>query len=221
MGIFNSSVFGKPLQKFIKGDSPDYGAEAARAEAERQERIQRGIADVNVAFAGFTPSFYDDRAKAFVDYALPQLAGQYQTTRNQLLQSLASRGLLNSSTGRQQGSTLQKTMEGAKQTLVEGGRTQAQDLQRQVEDKRSAIIGQVYQAADPANARASAVTTAAGFRQPSTFAPLANMFSSLAGQYYSNALLEATKKTPSYYDQDFDAINPSAVGGGVTSRRIY
>ena len=219
MGFFKKAF--KVTHPFLDSEGPDYGKEAAKAENERQERIRQGTADVNTTFAGFTPTFYDDRAKAYTNFALPQLAGQYQTTRNQLLQNLASRGLLKSSSASKQGSTLEKTARAAGQTISETGRAQAQDLERQVEDRRNSILGLLYQSADPASARSSAVTTAASFRQPSAFAPLVNVFSNLANQYYSSALLDATRQgAPTYNDYDWGSVNPGAVPGGSTSRRV-
>lgn len=212
-----------PVNPLIFGDDPskDYAKEAAKAEAERQERIKSGLVDVNNTFAGFAPAFYDERAQDYVNYAMPQLAGQYQSTRNQLLQGLASRGLLKSSTGTKQLSQFEARAQGAKQTIAETGRAQANELQRNIEDKRNLIIGQLYQSADPANARAAAVSTAAGFRQPSVFTPLANMFSDLINTYYTNEFLDASKRSPVPTYANYDAINPSAVGGGVTSRKVY
>lgn len=228
MGLFKRKfgvrdVF-DPVNPLIFGDDPskDYAKQAAKAEAERQERIRSGLVDVNATFAGFTPTFYDDRARAYEKYALPQLATQYQGTRNQLLQGLASRGLLKSSAGTKQLSAFESRAQGAKQTIAETGRSQASALQKAIEDQRNAIIGQLYQSADPANARQAATSTAAGFRQPSVFGPIANMFSDLINTYYTNQMLEATKRsaTPTYADYDYNSVNPSAVGGGVSSRRI-
>lgn len=227
MGLFKRA-FGirdifDPVNPLIYGDDPskDYAKEAAKAEAERQERIKSGLVDVNNAFAGFAPTFYDDRARAYENYALPQLATQYKDTRNKLLQNLASRGLLKSSAGTKQLSAFESRAQGAKQTIAETGRAQANELQRAVEDKRNLIIGQLYQSADPANARAAAVSTAASFRQPSVFTPLANTFADLINSYYTNQFLDASRRStvPTY--SEFDTINPSAVGGGVTSRRVY
>lgn len=211
-----------PVNPLIFGDDPskDYAKEAARAEAERQERIKSGLADVNTAFAGFAPSFYDERAKAYIDYALPQLATHYQGTRNKLLQNLASRGLLKSSAGQKQLSAFESRAQGAKQAIAETGRAQASELQRAVEDKRNLIIGQLYQSADPANARQAAITTAASFRQPSVFAPIANTFADLINSYYTNQFLDASKRSP-YPTYSDASINPAAVGGNVTSRRVY
>lgn len=222
MSFWKSFKKFNPLAGALFGDAPDYASEAAKAEAARQERIKQGLSGVNEAFAGFTPTFYDQRAQAYVDYALPQLASQYQTTRNQLLQNLSSRGLLKSTAGKQQMSTLEKQSQSARQQIAEGGRAQSMELQRGVEDRRNSIIGQLYQSADPAGARASAVGTAASFTQPSAFAPLVNMFSNLANTYYTDALLEAARQSPvpTYAGGSFGMVNPSAVGGGVTSRRV-
>lgn len=219
MGFFKKFVrFSDPFQLLHK--EPKYGDEAAKTEQLRQDRIKQGTAEVEAAFGSFAPSFFDERAKSYVDYAMPQLASQYQTARNQLLTNLASRGLLSSSVGQRQASSLTKQTEGAKQSIFETGRAQAQDLERQLQDRKNAIIGQLYQSADPANARASAVSTAASFRQPSAFAPLANTFADMTNTFYTNKLIEATRRSsvPTY--ADLFGINPSAVNSGVISRRI-
>jgi len=199
---------------FIFGNQQDEYAQAAQqAENERQGRITTGLSDVNSAFAGFTPSFYDERSKAYVDYAMPQLADQSNQARQTITTGLANRGLLNTLQARQALSGLARQTASGQQTIAEQGRAQANQLKQQVEGQKGQLINQLYQTADPASARQQSISTASSFQQPSVFAPISNMFSNLVNQYYQSSMIRQANQpvvgggAPSYYD-----VNPSAVG---------
>ncbi len=180
------------------GGTPDYAGQAKKAERKRQARITSGMGAIDSAFVGYNPQFYKNRENAYVDFAMPQLAGQYRNTRNQIGFGLANRGLTQSSAAQSQWSNLARTTGEAKQGIAEAGRGQANELQRQVQTARNSLVSQLYQTADPAQAGRAAVDTAASFRTPSTFAPLANAFSGLLNQYYVGALLNNSKGQGSF-----------------------
>lgn len=206
------------LGDLIGGGGPDYASVAAQQEQARQGRITQGTQAINQAFAGFTPSFYQQRAQAYDDFALPQLSQQYQTNRNQVGFNLANRGLTASSAANKQWSDLARSLGQAKQAVADTGISQAQQLQQSVEGQRSTLLNQLYQGADPAGAGASAVNVAAGYAQPSTFAPLGNMFAGLANQYYLSQLINAYRPTsyvssPPTYSASAGALPPVSYGG--------
>jgi len=197
---------------------PDYAATAEQQEKQRQQRITQGTQQINQAFSGFTPGFYQQRAQAYQDFALPQLAQQYETNRNQVGFNLANRGLLASGAANKNWSDLARSLGQAKQGIADQGISQAQGLQQQVEGQRNTLLNQLYQGADPAGAGASAVQTAAGYAQPSTFAPLGNMFGQLANQYYLSQLINAYRPTsyvqsPPSYSASAGALPPVVYGG--------
>lgn len=173
----------------------DYAAIAQEQEQQRQQAITKGTADINAAYAGFTPDFYKQRQQAYVDFAMPQVSQQYRQARNQIGFNLANRGLLQSSAAGGQFSDLNRTMSQATQSVQDTGQSQAQDLQRQIEASKNQQLGYLYQSADPAGAGAQAISSAASFAQPSTFAPVANAFSNLLNQYYYSQLINAYKPT--------------------------
>jgi len=192
----------------LKGGGNDYAKIAQQQEQQRKQSITTGTADINQAFSGFTPSFYQQRAQAYQDFAMPQLARQYETNRNQVGFNLANRGALASSTANKQWSNLARDLGQAKQTIADQGIGQAEQLKQGVEGQRQTLINQLYQGADPANAGASAVQVAAGYQQPSTFAPLGNMFANLANQYYLSQLINSYR--PSSYVQSPPTYNAGA-----------
>lgn len=187
---------------------PDYAGKAKKQEKERQALITKGMGDINSAFAGYTPDFYQQRAAAYQQYALPQLSHQYQQTKNAMLFGQANRGLLGSSVSTKQNSDLSREMGLQKQAIADVGRGQAQDLQRQVEAQRTALQSQLYETANPTLAGQNATAAAASMAVPSVYAPLGNMFSNLLNQYYARQLLSTYQ--PRSYVQ--------APGGGYTNQ---
>ena len=179
----------------LSGGSPDYAGQAQAAEDRRQAAIRKGTADVNKAFTGFTPQFYNQRRQAYIDYAMPQLSDQYTKTRNQIGFGLENRGLGRSGTAQKQWSDLFRQAGAAKQGIADSATAQAQDLEKQVNLQKQGLINTLYQTADPASASQAAISTAAGFQAPSTFAPLVNQFSGLLNQYYVSQLLNQRQPT--------------------------
>jgi len=205
---------GFAISELAFGGDTDYAPSAAAAEKKRQAAITQGTASIDKAFSGFDDDFYNQRAKAYQDFALPQLSQQYHNTRNQILFNLANRGLLRSGTANAQWSKLQDTTNQSKQEIVDQGISQAQQLRRQVEGQKENLLNQLYQSADPASAARNATAQAASFTAPSTFAPLANMFGSIAQQYYDSQLINRNQ-APSYIQQpnnDYNSPGAAVVG---------
>ena len=145
-------------------------------------------------FEGFQDPFFEKRAQDYVNYALPQEAQQYRQNRLAMLYGLNNRGLQSSSVATQAKSGLERTAGEAKQTIADTALQQANQLRQDVENARQQSIQQLYQTADPGQATAGAIASAAGFQRPSTFAPIANMFGNLAQQYMTNQLLNSYRQ---------------------------
>ncbi len=169
--------------------SSSYADIAARQERQRQAAITQGTANINNAYSGFNPQFYQQRTQDYINYAQPQLAQQYRTNQADMRFGLANKGLLGSSIAQQKGSLLNRTEAQAQRNVVDAGTAQAQGLQNQIEGSRSNLLSQLYSSADPAGAGRSAVGTAASFSSPSIFQPLADQFGSIAQSYYLASLL--------------------------------
>ena len=168
-----------------------YGRQATNEEKQRQMKIAAGTQAIDQQFAGFTPSFYDRRAKDYYAFANPQLGQQFLQNKNAIMGNLANRGLLNSSTRNQQVGTLNRELSTQRQGLFDTGQQQAQALRQQVEQGRGNALNFLYQSADPGAATGQAARTAASFQAPSMFAPIGNLFSNLANMYYTNKLINS------------------------------
>lgn len=149
-------------------------------------------------FAGYNDNFFNQRANAYEDYALPQLGQQYQTTKNALNYNLANRGLMGGSVANQENNDLNLTMGQQKQSIADQGLQQAQQLRSDVQNSKLQAISQLYQTANPAQAQQSALADASKFSAPSSFAPLANGFANLVNQYSMNQQIAGYQQQPNY-----------------------
>lgn len=145
------------------------------------------------SYQGFSPNFFNQRANAYTNFALPQLGQQYDQANRALQYGFANQGLNRSTAQQQAQSNLDTTFGTAKQNIVDTGTQQAQGLQQQIEQARENALSQLYQSANPAQAQQTALNTAQQFTAPSVYAPLGNAFSSILSQY---ALNQAYNNTP-------------------------
>ena len=140
------------------------------------------------SFEGFQPDFYKGREKAYLDYAMPELGEQYRTNRDAILYGLANRGLLRGSVQKRASSDLERATGKGRQTIAESAINQSNQLRQSVEQARQNAIQQLYTSSNPSQALQSAISSAGSLRTPNAIAPLTDMFSNLARQYYTNML---------------------------------
>lgn len=157
-------------------------------QAARENLIRQGQKDVDKAFSGFTPQFYQQVQKNTLNTLLPQVNEQYKNQQDQLAYGLANRGLLHSSAAGQLGSSLQR--EGARNTNIVGNQSiaAAQDLQRNVAQQKNQITGQLVASGDPTLAATQAVQSVAGLQAPSILQPLGNLFQGWGQTYLASRL---------------------------------
>lgn len=147
----------------------------------------------DASFQGYGEDFFNQRAKDYVNYALPQEAQQFKTNQDAITYDLADRGILDSSIAKNSYSNLERTANQAKQTIADSAIAQSNQLRSGVESVRQNAIQQLYQTGDPNLAAHNAISAAQSIGQPSVFAPIGNMFGNLASQYYTNQLLNSYK----------------------------
>jgi len=157
---------------------------------------------------GFDPQFFNNYAQAYINYAAPQLAQQYDQTNRALQFGLANRGLTGGSAQDRAMSDLNLTMGTQTQGIVDTGIQNAQTLRSNLEKARSDAISQLYQTLNPSQAAATASASAAQFRAPQAFTPLSNAFSGLANQYATNLLYSYVPPNMSPYQGSQSGFNP-------------
>jgi hypothetical protein len=170
------------------GGSSNAGDQLAAQQAQQQAWTNQSVNNINQAFAGFTPDFYNKIGQAYQGYALPQLQQQYQQTQNQLGFRLANQGLGKSSQAQGLYNQLGQQNTQNTQQIANQAMTQEQQLQQQVGQEQSQLIGQAQTANNPSAIGQSAISAASGYAAPSSFQPLGNMFSNFSQLYLGNQL---------------------------------
>lgn len=163
------------------------GADPAKIEAQRQSRINSGMASIDNAFKGFDNNFFNQRAQDYTSFALPQAQKQYDTTRKSLAYSLARNGLSNSSAAVNENQALNDTRNQKIGDIANEGQNQANALRGQVASQRTNVTNQLLSSSDPSLAHESALSATAGLNAPSAFAPIGTLFSDFSQTYLNNA----------------------------------
>jgi len=157
-------------------------------EAQRQALISQGAQQVNQAFAGYTPQFYEGMRQNVLAAQLPQVQRQYQQTQGQLASNLGNQGLIRSSAARNLGSSLQEQLS-TNLFNVSNQATQAvQDLQKNVAGEKSNILGQLEASAQPNIAGQQALDAASRYSAPSIIQPLGNLFQNWSNIYLARQI---------------------------------
>lgn len=173
----------KAQERAFEQQRAQVAEEAARvraAEQARQNNILQGQQEISSVFGQFNDDFFNNRAKSYVDFALPQLDTQYQETLRNLTASLARSGNLNSSLRGETFAKAQREYDTQKLSLADRGQQFANDARSAIERARSELFSTNASLADPGAVRSLAQQRAQTAVPGQTFTPLANMLTDLA-----------------------------------------
>ena len=185
---------------------------------QQQAALAAGSKGIQTAFSGFTPAFYDQREKAYEDFALPQLGQQYRQTNNQLNLGLADKGILGGSAAGQLNQALQTANAQQEQGVVNTAQTQAQNLQQQVAGQESELYGELQESQNPTQVTQNAVGLAAQTAAPSVFQPLGQAFQNFATTYLANNTANQYNPiTASYLYNPYTLAGMTPGSGGTAS----
>jgi|SRR5882672_303901 len=191
---------------FMGGGGPDDNS--AQEEALRQKRITEGKRKVAGAFAGFTPDFYGSQARAYNEFALPQLDDQYAKAGQQLKYALARQfGTTQTSEAASRVADLSKRYALARTNITEQGLQKSQEAQGNVEAERGKILQSLNATADPAAAAQMAMSQANLLSKPSAFDPLADLFGNVTAGLATTAPTGGYSGTTPYPGYTFDPVS--------------
>lgn len=142
------------------------------------------VGQINSAFSGFDPSFFQGVAKAYQNFQMPGVQQDYQTNSNNLGFKLANQGLSDSTQARQGFGALGDTMAKAQQQIGQQGQEQAQQLQQQIGQEKSNLVSQASASQNPGAIASSALGVANNYKAPSSFAPVGSFFNQFAQNYF-------------------------------------
>jgi hypothetical protein len=161
---------------FHKGPFASGGA-TGDAQSQFAEALKNGLfSGVETGTGAFGGDFYEDRAKAFVDYATPQLESQRSDAAKDLIFALTRSGNLDSSSRATKEGELQKLYDTQYQGILDQGQAYANTARTNVEDARSDLIKTLNATGDAEAASSGAINRAAALSAPDTYSPLSQLF---------------------------------------------
>lgn len=181
---------------------------AARIEeGYRQNNVQDGIRNIDWQFRQFDEPFFQNRSKAFLDYASPQLEDQMADARKELTFFLDRNGTLNSTIRTGKEAELAKLYATNKRAVSDKSLDYANSARNAVADARSGLVSQVNMTGDESAASTNAISRASALTAPDTYEPLGQMFNTFTSTLGHQAGLEKA-----------DAIGGSGIGAPQIGR---
>jgi hypothetical protein len=159
-----------------------------REQEAREARIRDTQSRIDTAFGGFNDAFFKDRGQAYENYAMPQLAEQYQTQKKNLVYELARRGLLRASAADTMGQELEMAKQRGQRQIADEALNQENQLRQKVQSNKQQLYAQAQSGLDPSLAVSEAMRVASTVSAPSGFAPVGQFFTDFTNAYLMNRI---------------------------------
>lgn len=167
-------------------------------QAAHDKAVQQGEAQVNDAFAQFTPDYFNTAQQDYVNAYEPQLDYQYNLASPSLNAALYDRGILESTPGAQAKSQLQTTYNNAQTDIANQGVDFANSLKSNVANTKSNLLGEVASSADPLTMASSAQGAASAVTAPTALPTLGNVFAASLAPFAAGAKSNSGSLNPSF-----------------------
>lgn len=166
-----------------KAPKDNSAAEARAAEEARQARIKAGMGDIDTAFAGFTPAYFDEYAGKNLGFWRPEIDQQYKDAQRDTTFGLARTGNLKSTAATDAFAKLREKRDKSELEAADRARGKGTELRQNVEQSRAALVSQLNATADPFAAASAARAQAETLTAPPLYSPVGDLFSNLTAQF--------------------------------------
>lgn len=178
------AAYGAYQGEEARRDASRNARQAARAEAERQARINRGREDIRRIFGEqFTPEFYEGVERDYRNWAMPQLQRQGDEAGRNLSYALARAGTTRSSAAAKGKADLQYDFDMQRQNIAKSAADLANRRRSEVEGNRQQIESQLYATADPIAAAESSRLSSNVMSFTPEYSPLGQLLTDASGWY--------------------------------------
>lgn len=185
-------------------------------EVARQARIKAGMSRIDEIFGKFGDDYYARQAKAYSDYATPQLDRSYGLAKDNMIYALDRSGILQSSAAINKNKELTNEFDQSRLDIANKAQDTANQARQNVESVRGNIVNQLNATGDDAAAAAAAVRQATALNQPQTaYSPLTNLFAS-----FSNGLQAIGSNSRNNYGGFFGGSGSGLFANSGGSSRV-
>lgn len=129
-----------------------------------------------VRSGGFNEDFYNSRANAYTNYAMPQLDRQYGYAKDNLVYALDRSGLLSSSAANKENARLTGEYDQNRLNVQNKALDVANQTRQNVENTRASIVNQLNATGDNDAAASAAMRNAQALNAPQGMSPLGELF---------------------------------------------
>lgn len=196
------------MSTLLSGGGYDAGPQQNQ-EAAQQKSIQLATQNIQNAFAGFNPDWYQQQYQNVLASEEPQEQQQFKQASNQLGFKLADQGLGKSSQAKQLGESLASAQDTAQQGLASGAQSEVNQLKQQQEQAESNLIGEASVANTPGTVAGQAYNTASTLQSPLSAQPIGQLFGN-----WSNAYLAGTNAAGVNATNASQGLGSIGYGGG-------
>lgn len=174
-------------------------AEARAREERRAARIREGSQQIDQQFAKFDDPFFAQRREAVMNFYQPQLDNQFTRARENLTNTLARSGLVNSSIAGDRNSQLLQDYDTQRAGVLSRATGEENSLRSRVNSERSALVSQLNATADSDRAANEALARTQTIAQiqpsydmlPDVFGGVAQGIGSIMSGFNNQRILEA------------------------------
>jgi hypothetical protein len=159
---------------------------ARQAEAQRQQRIQEGMGQINNTFAPFDDNYYKDYESKYIAASRPDLEKQQRDANQDVLFGLARQGKTRSSSASKAYSDVADTRVRTDLQVADQAREASSNQRNQIEATRSNLVSQLNATADAQSAADGARVQAQLLNRVPTYSPITNAFSEVTNQFAIN-----------------------------------
>lgn len=192
------------------GSTSNAGSQLQAQNQAQQQLTNQSVQQINNAFSGFNPQFYQNAQNAYTNWALPQLGQQQRDTQKQMGFSLANSGLTNSGAANTERNALSAQTAQAQQSIANNAVQTSNTLKQQIGQEQANLIGQAQSATSPSTIGQQATAAASGFTAPSSFAPLGQLFNQFGSMYLAGQNANTYNNFSNQYLNAFS--NPAIYG---------
>lgn len=183
-------------------------AKTAAEELERQQRVEKGLGEVDKIFKPYDATtkegrkYYKGLTSDYVSSYLPSINKQYGDAKQENLFSFARNGTIDSSAAAKATGDLETQLGEQKQALSQKGVDYANQAKLNAQDRRNALVNQVYATSDPVTVSSAGVEAGKKATQftadPANFILPKTDYSPLAGLFTTAATVAGSALQPSY-----------------------
>lgn len=204
------------------GGDDNTGGMMRRQQIKSDQAMALGGQKIENAFAGYGEPFFQGVRQASINYAMPQLAGQYAKARMSTMGNLAAQGLTRSGVADRAYYDLGQQYAAGQQGVVNAAEDVVNQTKASLQGQKNTLYSELSASQNPSAVAAQALSLAGQFTAPNALQPLANEFSSNMNMAAYYAMANAMRGGGNVnYVAPSSQYGGTSAGSGASANQTY